>query len=182
MQLHIARSVRWAFYLFRANQLSHYRKIDTQIWNDKKVIELSNDAKLAFVFTLTHPNMTSLGAMRATIEGIASEINVSVEALMEVLNKDMLKADQTAKLIYAPNFIKYNKPESPNVVRAWGKAYDMLPECQYKIEIYRTIKCVINQYGKGYMKAFMEVFPKDIPKGMRKDIRKDVPETVSSEQ
>ena len=114
--------------------------------------------------------MTSLGAMRATVEGISSEIDVPVEALTEVLSKGMLKADPVAKLIYAPNFLKYNKPESPNVVRAWGKAYDMLPECKYKTEIYNAIKCVIKQYGKGYAKAFSEAFPKDIPEDLREDV------------
>jgi hypothetical protein len=141
--------------------MSHYRKIDTRIWNDEKFNSLSNDGKLSFLFVLTHPNMTSLGAMRATIEGLASEIDVFREAFMEAFDKGMLKADTKAKLIHAPNFLKYNKPESPNVVRAWGKAYDMLPECESKELIYSMVKASVKDYGEGFAKAFKEAFTEE---------------------
>jgi hypothetical protein len=138
--------------------MSHYRKIDTRIWNDEKFNSLSNDGKLAFIFVLTHPNMTALGAMRGTVEGLASEIDVFVEAFQEAFAKGMLKADTKAKLIHAPKFLKYNKPESPNVITAWGKAYDMLPECETKQQIYSMVKDSIKGYGVGFSKAFRKAF------------------------
>lgn len=142
--------------------MTHYRKIETRIWNDEKFSSLSNDAKLAFIFTLTHPNMTSLGAMRGTIEGLAAELDVFVEAFQEVFAKGMLRTDPKAKLIHAPNFLKYNRPESPNVVIAWGKAYDMIPECDTKTNIYQCVKDLLKDFGKGYQDAFMKGFGKDV--------------------
>lgn len=150
--------------------MSHYRKIETRIWNDEKFSSLDNESKLSFLFTLTHPNMTSLGAMRGTIRGLAAELEVSEEAFRKVFEKGLLKSDPRAKLIHAPNFLKYNKPESPNVVIAWGKAYDMLPECETKVQIYHYVKDILKALGKGYGEAFDKAFGKDIP------------ESVSSEQ
>ena len=54
--------------------MSRYRKIDPRIWNDKKFRSLSDRAKLLFFMLLTHPSMTALGAMRATLPGLASEM------------------------------------------------------------------------------------------------------------
>jgi hypothetical protein len=47
--------------------VSRYRKLDVRLWNDTKFRALSDNGKLAFIFTLTHPGMTMIGAMRATI-------------------------------------------------------------------------------------------------------------------
>ena len=152
------------------NTVSHYRKIDVRIWNDEKFNSLPNESKLAFIFVLTHPNMTSLGAMRGTVEGLAAELEALPEAFAEALSKGLFKVDPKAKIIHVPNFIKYNKPESPNVVKAWGKAFELLPEGCVKNKIYQSVKDSIKGYDKGYAKAFSEAFPKDLP------------ESVSSEQ
>ena len=64
-----------------------YRKIDTRIWNDAKFNALSPNGKLAFLFILTNPNMTALGAMRATIEGLSAELRIPAEAFREVFGE-----------------------------------------------------------------------------------------------
>lgn len=81
--------------------MSHFRKIDTRIWNDEKFNRLSHDAKLAFIFVLTHPNMTALGAMRGTVQGLSAELEVLPEAFSEAFSEGMLEADEKAKLIHA---------------------------------------------------------------------------------
>lgn len=143
--------------------MSHYRKIDVRIWNDRKFNNLTIEGKMAFIFILTHPNLTSVGAMRGTIEGLSAELKVFPEAFQEVLEEGMAEADPKANLIHAKNFLKYNKPESPNVVKAWGKAFDMLPECKIKTDIFEAIKGSIKDYGKAFQKAFKEAFPQDLP-------------------
>ncbi len=44
--------------------MGRYRKVETRIWNDATFRSLSDDGKLLFLFVLTHPSQTSLGAMR----------------------------------------------------------------------------------------------------------------------
>ena len=124
--------------------MAKYRKIDPRIWNDAKFMSLSDDGKLAFLFLLTHPHMTALGAMRATLAGLAEEIGWETEAFREAfreaLAEGMAKHDKKACLVALPNFIKYNKPESPNVIKAWDQALDLLPECSLKAEIIQHVK------------------------------------------
>ena len=152
--------------------MSRYRKVATLIWNDQKFMELGDRAKLAFLFLLTHPHMTSLGAMRGTIEGLASELSTPPgkaseslpedlsEAFREVFRKGLAVYDEKAHLVWLPNFLKYNGPESPNVVKAWASCIDLLPECETKALVIQRV----TELSKDLPKAFREVFNKTFPK------------------
>lgn len=146
--------------------MAKYRKIDPKIWNDQKFNRLSNNGKLVFFMLLTHPHMTALGAMRGNCPGLAAEIGWTEkafrEAFQEAQSKDMLKHDEKASIIWLPKFLKYNKPESPNVVKSWGNALDYLPECNLKFQLIQHIK----DYIKALPKAFQEALPKAFRKSM----------------
>lgn len=143
--------------------MAKYRKVDTKIWNDKRFNSLSSLGKLAFLFILTHPNMTPLGAMRGTIEGLSSELkNTPLKAFQEVFSKSFIKYSAKDCFIWLPNFLKYNCPESPNVVKSWAGSWDSLPECDLKDKLFLHLK----DYTKGLSKGFQEAFTKALPKTM----------------
>lgn len=117
--------------------MARYRKIDPRIWNDEKFRTMSDDGKLVFLFLLTHPHMTSLGAMRGTFPGLAAELRWSsrrfISAAQESISQHIVDSNEAATWIGIPNFIRYNEPEGPNSVsKAWAVALDMLPECPEK--------------------------------------------------
>lgn len=147
--------------------MSRYRKIDPRIWNDAKFASLSDNAKLVFFMLLTHPSMTALGAMRATVPGLAAELNWTTEAFREAfreaLAKGMAKHDERACLIALPRFLKYNAPESPNVIKAWVGALDLLPECDLKNEVIQQAKAYAEALPEGFAKALPEAFAKSMP-------------------
>lgn len=150
--------------------MGRYRKIDTRIWNDEKFNELSDDSKLVFFMVLTHPNMTALGAMRHTIAGLAEEMGWSTEAFREAFReaflKGMIEHDSKASVIALPNFIRYNGPESPNVVKAWSTALDLLPESEVTNRVVMRAARLAKDKGEGFAKALPEAFAKTSPKGM----------------
>ena len=146
--------------------MARYRKVDSRIWNDEKFRCLSDDAKLVFFMLLTHPNMTALGAMRATLAGLAEELGWDVKAFREafgkVLFEGMAEHDAKACFIALPNFLRYNPPESPNVVKAWVGAIDLLPECEHKTRVIARS----HAFAKGMSEAFAKALPKAFSKGM----------------
>jgi hypothetical protein len=156
----------------QGQNVAKYRKVDVRIWNDAKFVSLSERGKLVFMFLMTHPNLTMVGAMRATIPGLAAEIGIPLEgfreAFQEGLAKGMARLDEHACLVWLPNFLKYNKPESPNVVKAWPNAFDLLPECALKAQIFQHVKDFMEGFTEGFRKAFQEAFPEDFAKGMAK--------------
>jgi hypothetical protein len=150
--------------------MSRYRKIDVRIWNDAKFQALDDKGKLAFFMLLTHPAMTPLGAMRATPSGLSEELGWPVEDFREAFAKicgmGMAKHDERVHLVALPNFVKYNPPVSPNVVKAWESCLDLLPECDLKAEVIQRAKAYAEGMSKGFGKALPEAFRKGASKNM----------------
>lgn len=150
--------------------MARYRKISVRIWNDAAFAALSDDGKLAFFFVLTHPHMTPLGAMRATVSGLAEELDWTSErlakAFREASAKGLLMADVGARCVFLPNFIKHNPPESPNVVKAWEKCLDDIPECDLKTLSVQSAMRFASGMSDAFSKAcesLVEGLPKSMP-------------------
>ena len=114
--------------------MGRYRKIETHIWNDAKFRALSDDGKFVFLFLLTHPALLPLGVMRCFIAGLAAELKWEADRLQDALatlsSNGMARADEEAGVIVLPNYLKYNSPENPNVVKSWEKLFEEVPECE----------------------------------------------------
>jgi hypothetical protein len=147
--------------------MARYRKVDSRIWNDAKFRSLTDNGKLAFLMLLTHPGMTALGGMRSTIPGLAEELGWTTEAFREAfreaLRKGMAEHDEKACLIVLPNFLRYNRPESPNVVKAWVESLDLLPECALKGQLIKRVKGFTEGMSEAFGKALPEAFAKAMP-------------------
>jgi len=143
------------------SKCKRYRKISTCIWNDAKFRELSNEAKLVIFFLLTHPTLTQLGALRGNLPGLAYELGMDLKAFekafREVLEQGIAKHDESL-LIWFPNFLKYNQPESPNVIKSWRRGFEELPESGLKVEILISVKATVGALSKAFQQAFAEVF------------------------
>lgn len=139
-----------------------YRKISVQIWNDERVERLSDDAKLGFVFVLTHPLMTGIGAARLSVPGLSAErgwdAKKGAKAFGEAFREGLLEYDEKRCLLWAPNFLKHNKPESPNVVKSWQWIPVTLPDCPLKYKIFQSVKAFTEGLSEDFAKALPEVF------------------------
>ena len=136
-----------------------YRKVSVQIWGDAKFFSMSHEGQLAFLFILTHPNMTGIGAMRATMDGLSAELNMDRKGFREPFDKGLVKASTEAPLITLPNFIKHNPPENPNVVKGWLKILDTLPECELLEEHIGLVLQALKGYGEHLAEPFTEGLP-----------------------
>jgi len=147
--------------------MAKYRKIAPAIWNDAKFRALSDNAKLVFFMLLTHPQTTAIGTLRAFQQGLAPEMGWTAkafaEAFREVLEKGMVKYAESDGLMWLPNFMKYNQPESPNVLKSWAAGLENCPECELKNQIYHKIKAFAEALGEAYVKAFAQAFAHPSP-------------------
>ncbi len=130
--------------------MARFRKIDPRIWCDSKFASLDIHAQRLFIYILTCPEMSVVGAMRNSALTIAQSLGY-LEAFGEALpkalpeafskafsqlkEKALIKVDERALLVFVPNFLKYNEPESPNVVAGWASAIEYLPECPLLLEV-----------------------------------------------
>ncbi len=139
--------------------MAHYRKIDIRIWLDKKFNALSSDSQFVFLYLLTHPQLTALGAMRSTVPGLSAELDWPLdrfEAAFEALcQQELVAIDKKACFVWAMNFLKYNPPESPNVVKSWGTCLEYLPECDLKNNLIQKT----HNFLKSLPTTFQEALP-----------------------
>lgn len=141
--------------------MAHYRKIDVGIWYDEKFRSLPAVSKLLFFQVLTHPKITSLGTLHHSTEGLARELNVDAEGYAEAFNKllgkGLVEYDKQALCLWVPNFVRHQCAESPNVIKAWVKQVNYIPECDLKAKAVLALR----DYVKGLSKGFQEAFAKD---------------------
>jgi hypothetical protein len=135
--------------------VGRYRKIDPRIWNDEKFRALSDRGKLAFIFVLTHPAMTCVGAMRGTVNGLAAELGwkptAMREAIGETVRAGMIELNTEAAYIGVPRFLRYNEPEGPNsVTKAWVNAIDLIPECHEKRVLLERCRAYLRARSPGF--------------------------------
>ena len=166
--------------------MSRYRKIEVRTWSDEKFRALSPvqpSGQGLWFFLLTGPHTGPIpGLFRAGRAAMAEELGWPLEAFdeafREVSEQGMAKADFVARLVWLPNAIKHNKPESPNVVKSWSTEFDLLPECPLKLEALEALKTFICALGPGFSGAFLGAFEphgKSSPKASVKPSGKTMP-------
>ena len=148
--------------------MSRYRKVEVRTWGDAKFRQLSPIPPCGqglWLFLITGPHTGPIpGLFRAGPASMAEELGWSKEgfdkAFDEAFRLGMVKADFKSRVVWVPNAIKHNKPESPNVVKSWGTEFDLIPECPLKFEAYEGIKAFIYSLGESFKKAFDDTFEK----------------------
>ncbi|MBY0243169.1 MAG: hypothetical protein K2X55_28075 [Burkholderiaceae bacterium] len=166
--------------------MSRYRKIEVKTWTDKRFRALSAmppSGQGLWFFLLTGPHTGPIpGLFRAGRASMAEELGWEQEAFdeafAEVFANGMAKADFKARLVWLPNAIKYNRPESPNVVRSWRAELDLLPECALKTEAVAAMRTALAAIGAAYAEAFNEFAKEDAPPQQAKAPAEDREESL----
>jgi len=145
-----------------------YRRITVRMHGDKRFRELSDPqpcGKYLWVYLLTGPHTTRLpGIFIAGEAGLAEALRWPLEgfreAFREVLSKGLVEVDPEARLMYLPNAIKHNPPESPNVVDSWSKEIELLPECELRDRWAASVRAFLYNRSEAYGKAFDKAWGK----------------------
>ena len=170
--------------------MSRYRKIEVRTWADAKFRKLTPIPPCGqglWFFLLTGPFTGPIpGLFRAGRAAMAEELGWSTEAFdeafREVLEQGMAEADFTARLVWLPKALNYNRPENPNVVKSWRAELDLLPECDLKHRALAAIREHLQTLGNAYVAALFgdegvveKHIEKPSPKHSGKPLPKDMP-------
>ena len=160
-----------------------YRKVEVRTWGDEKFRALTPIPPCGqglWLYLITGPHTGPIpGLFRAGRAGMAEDLNWELEAFDEAFGEafaqGMVEADFKARVVWVPNAIKHNRPESPNVVRSWSSEFDLIPECDLKRKAYESLKASIHALGEAFAKAFDESFAKPSGKPSVKAMPKTMP-------
>ena len=154
--------------------MARYRKIDPRMWGDEKFRSLSKpqpNAQTLWQYLLTGPHTNGLpGLYNVGLAALAENLEWSLEGLSkrfrELLDKEMVKYDPKVRVVLIPKALSYDPPANPNVVKFWGKLYDVIPNCEIKNEFYQILKL----YLEGLQEPLRERFMKPFREGYRDSI------------
>lgn len=133
-----------------------------KIWGDEKFMKLTppspNGQSLWIALIAGRQTINIPGLIVSGEAGFAETLGWPVEAFRKAFQEafalGMVEADWKARVIWVPNAIRHNKPESPNVVKSWKDSWEEIPECPLKNKAYQSLR----EYLKGLDKAFTEAF------------------------
>ena len=155
--------------------MGRYRKIDVKMYGDEKFCALTAappNAQTLWVYLLTGPHTTNLPGLCVSGEAAMSEalgwpLEAFREAFREASLKGMVRADWKARVLWLPNAVKYNRPESPNVIIGWRKSWDEIPECELKQIALSSIRDEVCRMSRKFVEAFRKAFPEAFHKAFR---------------
>src|SRR5438132_892379 len=100
---------------------------------------------------------TWVSQRRIPFQKVGRALRFSPRALAEVVNLGMINLDGGAAYIDVPNFLKYNEPQGPNsVVKAWGAALDLVPECELKIKLVARCRAYLDGKSDAFRDAIAD--------------------------
>lgn len=155
-----------------------YAKVSSEMWGDARFCALSPikpTGQDLWIYLLT-------GRFRTSIPGL--NLNIGIGALSdrlkwrivevercwdEIAQQGMAEADWPSGVVWLPNGIVHNAPESPNVITGWSKV--VLPECPLTFKALGHLDGYLaRHHSKAYAEAFRKAFEKFVrhfPKGFR---------------
>ena len=144
-----------------------YRKIAVRMWGDGKFCRSlspmapSGQALWLYLLTGEHtgiiPGLFSRGKA-AIAESLGWDLEDFERCFREIETAGMASADWQARLVWIPNAVKYNRPDNPNVVTAWGRAFQMLPECSLRDRAKVELRRAICKMGRSFEERFVIEF------------------------
>ncbi len=139
-----------------------YRKISCSIWNDDKFPFASDDCQIVIFHLLSTPLSTPFGLYKASVAALAEEKRWTkgryASALNEAIKTDFVKYDAKHHVIYIPNFLRYNPPHNPNVLRSWSEPFKEIPSSSLKDEFFQALVARIESYSEAFREAFSKAF------------------------
>lgn len=144
-----------------------YRRVSTRMHNDDRYQRLSRpkpNGQSLWAYLIYGPRTVIMpGLLPVALETIAVDLRWSIAATRrvweEIACQGMAKADWRAPLIWLPNALKHNPPQSTNVVRAWRRSYnDDLPPCDLKHEAGRHAEAFLQAFDETKDQAFVKAF------------------------
>lgn len=142
-----------------------YRNIHCLIWNDDKFPFSSDDCKLIFFHILTTPLSSSFGLYKASIGALADEMRWNIQRYTKGFREGLLKGyflyDDKYYVLFIPNFLKYNPPHNPNVLRSWANTFNEIPQCSLKEQFYQSLKAFLESFDESFRDVFGKSFIKD---------------------
>lgn len=152
------------------SDFGRYRRVHSNSWLQSDVRSLNDAEKVVWFYCITGLQSTSVGVYRISSAVAVEEIGGGITAedfdsRFAVVREAMgWRYDPEVRLLWMPEWLERNPPQSPNVTKSWRKLLNGLPECELKYEAteaaFRFLRDERFNFHEDFRKAFGSL-PKD---------------------
>lgn len=140
----------------------YWRRVYVGMWRRGSFSRLSRmppSGQGLWLYLLTCPESSQLpGAINMGRGALADALRWAPEQVascwQEIEDEGMAQADWDACLIWLPNAVEANLPQSPSVAKGWGEKWRALPDCGLKGRILEDVERALEGGPKGSVDAF----------------------------
>jgi len=147
-----------------------HSRIYRRIWSNPDFLRLSRDAELVWWQLQTSPLLTQFGLSRVGPLALAEERGWAPDEFLsaweEALAAGLGEYDPDNRLLWLPGYVDHNPPQSINVVKAWGRQFNDLPDCSLKSEAYQHLLALHDALHDAFGLAFRDAFRDAIADGI----------------
>lgn len=140
---------------------ARYQKVYVTTWTGESLRSLSDRGKLLWLYLLTCPQTTMVpGVIPTTLGAIAGHLGWStadVETTLVELTEDGMAAYDPAGLVWLPNGIDHNPPDSTKNVKGWEGKWLEVPACPLKLIAWDHIHQRLVARGESFAETFRQV-------------------------
>ena len=133
-----------------------YTGVESRFWQDEKMRTLSADAKYLMLYLLTSPHRTLMGFYFLPKPYACFDLGWETERFSkpfrELIDKGLIKYDETANVVLIQNFLKHNPIENPNQVKSALARLSEIPQTQ----LFQDFSEIIQHLNKPFMKPLQE--------------------------
>jgi len=138
-----------------------YGKYQTRFWTDPKVLQLSKDGKLAFLYLLGGSETNCIGIFRILPAHLAaSEVMTVAEAeaaLAEITAAGLAEYDSEAKVVFMKNWLRYNPICNVSTAKAAVSALRTVPDSHLKAAAGKLLEPILQPFSKSLPKHWLEL-------------------------
>lgn len=160
-----------------------YRKIEVGTWISPSFRALSApvpNAQTLWLYLLTGTRTTALPGVVVAREATLSDdlrwdLHAFRDAFREVMREGMAEANWDAGVVVLSHALfdesdaprETSRPASLNVIKAWAKAFEQVPDCSLKYEYLHQLKAFCDAMPEAFRDAFAEAFRDAFAKASR---------------
>lgn len=153
-----------------------WRRVYSTTWLQTAIQGLDDGERVIWLYCATGPQSTSVGIFGLSTALACEELgNVTAEVferrLLTVCESLGWQFDASARVLWMPDWLEANPPQSPNVAVSWRKLLNNVPDCAVKANAVAAIHRALKDMPKSFSDAFgrYEVrIPKDLQKSTAK--------------
>ncbi len=130
-----------------------YQRVLVKIWHDEKVLTLTDNEKLLFVYLLTSPHSNAIGTFVLKKGYVADDLQWSVKRTVRnidaLTNKELIQYDKAVGVLTVCHYLRYNPIENPNQLISAVRLFRALPRSPILSNLARSLETLSEGFTKG---------------------------------